>query len=270
MWFRRKKKADPDSALTETLRSLQVLLEDDEGSIEQTPAKQPDSTANKPVPQTVSTETNINRPSQGTPTDKTPPPDAGIQTTSTAAESKVHATSEDPISQQITENGATSAADAQAPRVDRTPGVSESLTGFGSGQSNTEDDLGTPLDTFDNQEVQEESTWVDPFRQEDDASVTEDLVLELDSEDLADQDVEVPAIDTIPVLTNVVFEPVIPQANATKTDTVDREMLLEVCVNDLRERLRQNNLNKMDDEQEQRLRQILTYILGNKSLGHSE
>jgi len=29
MWFRRRKKTDPDEALTETLRSLQTLLEDD-------------------------------------------------------------------------------------------------------------------------------------------------------------------------------------------------------------------------------------------------
>ena len=28
MWFRRKKKTDPDSALSDTLRSLQTLLED--------------------------------------------------------------------------------------------------------------------------------------------------------------------------------------------------------------------------------------------------
>ncbi len=270
MWFRRKKKVDPDSALTETLRSLQVLLEDDQGSIEQTKAKQPKSTVNTPDPQTTQTETNPDLPNQQTPPDEPPLPPANEKATAITAESSVHATSADPVNPKITDNETTSAVSAQVPEVDNTPNVIDPPTSVDKEQQEAEESLLTPFGSPDNHESKEESTWIDPFRQEDDPPVTEDLVLELDSEDLADQDVEVPVIDTIPVLTDVVFEPVTPAANVAKTDTVDREVLLEVCVNDLRERLRQNSLTQMDGEQEERLRQILTYILGNKSTSHTE
>lgn len=267
MWFRRKKKPDPDSALTETLRSLQVLLEDDEGTNAQTPTKQVNANPNESVSQTVQTETNIGSSDQ--PTDGSPSPIAREQSVAIEANSNVHATTEGSVDLNITDNPAPPAVDTQAPWAEATPSVSDPPPNVNNEHEDAEEVLVTPLDKLDDYESEKESTWVDPFRQEGESPVTEDLVLELDSEDLADQDVEVPAIDTIPVLTNVVFEPVASSADATKPDTVDREILLEVCVNDLRERLRQNRLTQMDRKQEERLRHILTHILGNKSTGHS-
>ena len=268
MWFRRKKKPDPDSALTETLRSLQVLLEDDEGTSAQTPAKQVNTNPNKSVSQAVQAETNTGS-DQKTSTGGSPSPIAREQSVVVEANSDVHATSEGSVDQDITDNPAPPAENAEVPRTEARPSVGDPPPEVNNEHEDAEADLITPLDKLDDYENKEESTWVDPFRQEGESPVTEDLVLELDSEDLADQDVEVPAIDTIPVLTKIVFEPVTPTADETKSDTVDREMLLEVCVNDLRERLRQNRLSQMDREQEERLRHILTHILGNKSTDHS-
>lgn len=269
MWFRRKKKADPDSALTETLRSLQVLLEDDEESIQKTASKQTNPTTTKPEPRPIQADNNVKLSKQETSTADSPPV-ADKQMAVNVGESIAPAPSEDVANHELTDNDTTSAENTLTTLEDSMPNGSGSPTCV-EDEQHSKEILSAPLDTHSSkQSTEEESSWVDPFRQEDDAPVVEDLVLELDSEDLADQDIEVPGIDTIPILTNVVFEPVTRSTNATKIDTVDRGMLLEVCVNDLKERLRQNNLTQMDGEQEERLRQILTHILSNKNTSNPE
>ena len=268
MWFRRKKKADPDSALTETLRSLQVLLEDDEESIQKTASKQKNPTTTKPETRLIQADTNVNLPKQQASTAK-PPSVTDKQIAANTGESIAPAPSKDVTNHDLTDNDVTSAEDTHGTLGNSMPSGNGSPA-FIEDEQHSKEILSAPLGTHSsNQTTEEESSWVDPFREEDDAPV-EDLVLELDSEDLADQDIEVPAIDTIPILTNVVFEPIARPTNAAKTDTVDREMLLEVCVNDLKERLRQNNLTQIDGEQEERLRQILTHILSNKSISNPE
>lgn len=271
MWFKRKKKADPDSALTETLRSLQVLLEDEDASSQRLAPKATKATpaeSEPPKAQTGAAESSFAKETQ---TDKGTP--------SHASDSPDLVATETQAVQDIAQNGKPIQNDATSGASPSTPIDEGFQSNTGDLSNNVEspertaspnEDLGALADAPNEQDISEESLWVDPFRQEEDLPVSGDLVLEIDGKDLADDDIVVPAIDTIPVLTDIVYEPIAPSVNTTTTEIVNREALLELCVNDLRERLRQNNLVSMDTDQEQKLRQILTSILGSKSTSKPE
>ena len=272
MWFRRKKKADPDSALTETLRSLQVLLEDEDASSEHIVSKTPKPTSEK-SDSTEQPSAKISSSTQQTPKESDTPLDTNKSVDPIAHEPPSQSAIEGTSNDKPVQNNPVSSTSAPAPTndtimsndIDRIDNVNseDAIQESHEGQDSLAD---VPV----KEETTEDSSWVDPFRQEDDSEVPDDIVLEIDGEDLAGNDIVVPAIDTIPVLNNVVFEPVEPSVNTTKTEIADREALLELCINDLRERIRQNDLAPMDSDQEQMLRQILTLVLSSKGTSGPE
>lgn len=257
MWFRRKKKSEPDSALTETLRSLQVLLEDENSSnqrAEPTITKptegqsiaHPDFTFKDPVDEKNPT------PSEG-----------GDQRNLVQEENRAQMPIEGKADVATYENGATltsSGEEITSQQVD--PG--ETNGGVESGDSETqavsgETDFWAGLPS--EKESKEKKPWVDPFHSDDESQVPQDLVVELLHEDIPQDDIVIPAIDTIPVLTNVVYVPAVNAADRQVATTGTLAELIDASVNDLQNKLEQHNLTPMDSAQQTTLRRTLTQIL---------
>lgn len=225
MWFKRKRESDPDSALTETLRSLQSLLEDEP----------PDSNRLEPK---------LQGPAPADPDQPPPRPDPAH----TAAEPRSPA--DDGVIEERDES-------IPAPSEDHRNHPIEEVTI----QSNDAEEL----------------SWTDPLAVEFEVNADGEAEPEraapepddrrLDFPDgpaafeLTSQSIDITSIDTIPLLTNVVFEPDLLGKPAAPPGTAGRARALESCIQHLKRQLEQEGLSPIDADQEQRLRAVLASIL---------
>lgn len=225
MWFKRKRKVDPDSALTETLRSLQTLLgeEDDTGA-----RLEPILRAAPPAEQKRAKE---HAPGE-TISDPSPPPPAQAHTEFETAADGSNST---------------------------TTGFEVNFLGTGAGE--------TPMES--------EQDWTDPFQLVDDQDTIELTTLEFSDtgnhdlqllqasqlETVIEPAVGLPALDSIPVLNDIVFEPTTEMPTVPSGHAVVKEAIIETALLDLNRRLEQNNLASMDADQEGKLRRALSSIL---------
>lgn len=250
MWFRRKKKPDPDSTLTETLRSLQTLLENENSSNLSVESKVDRS---EEVQSGTSTEAPPDRDqaaaegsaSEGRSADEDNAPANMQAAVETHQQHPLQVSGEEPAGGQT---GAT--------------GPDEATTSEHGEAQETEEQTDFWADFPIPEKTEENLPWVDPFQSDEGPSPPEELIVELQREDLSQDDIVIPTIDTIPVLTNVVYVP--PQAEAAAVASappMDLTQIIDATVRDLQERLEQHDLDKMDGEQETTLRQALTRIL---------
>lgn len=262
MWFRRKKRPDPDSALTETLRSLQTLLEDENSSnqrleptatqsIEDKSSAHPDFTFPDPV------DKQDTEPAEGedTANPKTGENRAQIPTAGTV-DAEPH--ENEPTLTPLEEESTTESSNPVEMNDEAESDEKEAQ------DASEETDF---WEDFPIKKKPEETLpWVDPFQNNDEPKLPEDLIVELQHEDIAQDDIVIPAIDTIPVLNNVVYVPPDTETDTqVTTPTVDLDQFIDVTVNSLRERIEQNNLSPMDSNQESTLRETLAQILSNKN-----
>ena len=205
MWFRRRRKPDSDNALTETLRSLQTLL--DEG-----PSKQREENNLPPKPPAMP-EAQVADPSLGT--------------TAHSVVSEEHLTWDFDVDMSTEEPAGTPA---------HTP----------------EDESLEPLDDNAATLVLETSE----FRPDESRSAVDNPM-----QDTARDEQDATSTDTIPVLNNVVFMP----AGAHTKPHAHATLLVDLCIEDFRNRLVQHAQPALDPSREKRLRAFLTALLDKKS-----
>ena len=205
MWFRRRRKADSDNALTETLRSLQPLL--DEG-----PSKQREEDSLPPVP-SEKPDPHVAEPSPGS-------------------------TAHSVVSE-------------------------EHLTWDFDVDMSSEEPAGRPVDTPKDESLEPLDDDADTLVLETSEFRSGESLSAVDSrmEDTTRDKPGATFTDTIPVLNNVVFMP----AGAHATAHADRTPLMDLCIEDFRNRLVQHAQPALDPPREQRLRAFLTSLLDRNS-----
>ena len=257
MWFRRKKKPDPDDALTETLRSLQVLLEDEKPSdqILDTKAKESENqsgaTAKSISSRPLDEQVRVSAPGKNA---AAPITDA---TQSASAPKALHANHP---------GKGESSAVASTARAEVEPDRPAQPSAAAPRKEQIASDFLADLPI--EKKTEAPRPWVDPFQSDDEMPPPEELVLELDlpQENTAQDETVIPSIDSIPVLNNVVYEPAKAAADSkTSAQSIDVDQLIAVTVNELQTRLAQQNLPLMDSAQQRTLHQALIDILKKRS-----
>ena len=227
MWFKRKRKSDPDSALTETLRSLQTLLEDeppDSGRVE--PQLQNPTADDPDTPEMPSELTSL-------PFEPQPPAD----------------------------NDA-------APDAGEPPAVETAQMVFADYDSDLYEEIEIPS-TDPHEQAWTDTLEVDdgeaepPRTQELETAGLHHTPAEPLAEELTGESLDIPSIDTIPVLTNIVYEPGAAGDPATvpESGTASEVNIIDAYVELLAQRLESDGLASMDARQEQSLRDVLVSIL---------
>lgn len=250
MWFRRKRKSDPDSALTETLRSLQTLLEDDPGTIDRaTPSPRPPAEARETSPQPTA--------AQATGLEPGPAVDATDPELSVGGEPEL-----DPfalLDLPMPDAGEMELDPFAQPRGPEVP--VDSPPGPGT-RNEVEDRDPEPvsLPSLHNNEQ-----WA-PVAEAAEPPMTEETIEDIDLESV---DTEPragdnpPFSDAIPLLTNVVYEPGPdePPAAFTTAQVDHASDIVDQIVLHLVRRLQEEGLPEMDAEQERTLRALLVSIV---------
>ena len=260
MWFRRKKKPDPDNALNETLRSLQNLLEEDNSSDQRSEPKAAksaeDSHSDFNFPDLLSEQ-------------EIEPGKEGNSAGPTTEENQVRNPITDPVDDMFYE-GEEAVSPAEENEIEDSndsTDLSDSIepNGHQTEVPNSLMDFYPDLSMVEGSE--EKQSQIDPFQNEDDQQSAEDLIVELHNEDITQDDIVIPAIDTIPVLNNVVYIPPEVEADTTVTSTaIDLDQLIDETVEELRARLEEYDLNAINRDEELALRRTLTQILNNKNI----
>lgn len=224
MWFRRRRKADSDDALTETLRSLQTLLDE-------RPTKQREEDSLPPVP-SEKPEPHVADPSSGS--------------TAHSVVSEEHLTWDfdvDLSTEELDGSPPDSAGDESPEPLNddgETLVVEISDNGPGESEPVVNSDIEYSNGKLSNGKLSNEE---DAIQEKPDAT----------------------AIDTIPVLNNVVFMPTAastPRSGAHTAHThAAAQPLVELCIDDFRKRLAQHARPALDLSGEQRLRTFLTLLL---------
>jgi hypothetical protein len=223
MWFRRRRKAGSDDALTESLRSLQTLLDD-------RPTKQREEDSLPPVP-SEKPEPHVADPSPGSTAHSVVSEehltwDFDVDLSTEELDGSPPDSAGDESPEPLNDDGETLVVEIS----DNGPGESEPVVGSDIKYSNGE---------FSNGKV--------AIQGKPDAT----------------------AIDTIPVLNNVVFMPTTASTPRSGAHTAPAhthahaaaQPLVELCIDDFRKRLTQHDLPALDLSGEQRLRTFLTLLL---------
>lgn len=235
MWFRRRRKADSDDALTESLRSLQTLLDD-------RPTKQREEDSLPPVP-SEKPEPDVADPSPGSTAHSVVSEehltwDFDVDLSTEELDGSPPDSAGDESPEPLNDDGETLVVEIS----DNSPGESEPVVGSGIEYSNGKYSNGE----FSNGEFSNEEVAI---QEKPDAT----------------------AIDTIPVLNNVVFMPTAASTPRSGAHTAPAhththahaaaQPLVELCIDDFRKRLTQHDLPALDLSGEQRLRTFLTLLL---------
>jgi hypothetical protein len=221
MWFRRRRKADSDDALTETLRSLQTLL-DERPTKQREEDSLPPVASEKPEPHVADPSPSATAHSVVSEEHLTWDFDVDLSTEELDGSPPDSAGDESP--EPLNDDGEILVVEIS----DNSPGESEPVVGNDIKYSNGK---------FSNEEV--------AIQEKPDAT----------------------AIDTIPVLYNVVFMPTAASTPRSGAHTAPAhthaaaQPLVELCIDDFRKRLAQHARPALDLSGEQRLRTFLTLLL---------
>lgn len=260
MWFRRKKKPDPDSALTETLRSLQVLLEDENSSELRKESEV------KPAQDQIAADTDLSSKQPSSEQGKLPAA-VEINADENRSQAKMEGSLDDKQSEREFYLNSSTAGPGKKRTDAHAPTETSQAVAVEHPAINDTADLRTESPT--EKKSEKAPPWVDPFKSDDEQARPEEFILELPQEDLAQDNIVIPAIDTIPVLNNVVYEPAELKADAISTSSAELNRLIDSAVKNLKAGLAQLNLPTMDEAQEKTLRQTLANILSTKNIGTS-
>ena len=239
MWFRRKKKTDPDSALSETLRSLQTLLEN-EDSVENEQRVAPKM------------EPNVGR------------FDPPMEQSDTASVPALH-------SQRAN-------SDTSKPRLSST-GIPQRKSGTGSANQAQPEPTGTQVESSDERQKKPNAAEasVGPFEIDIDDDLFEDPGLKLQG--YPDPDDSPTLDSSIPTLQNVVHIPSRDALNDAMGpgpelhDSTHRhtgmsnveiavvQIVIDECMAYLSQRLAERKLASLSEDQEEELREVLAAIL---------
>ena len=222
MWFKRKAKTDPDSALTETLRSLQTLLEDEprrEATAESTPVARDLGTDAEPNPAPIQEQDELQA-------------DPGAASADDGSATDSEAASPALFELELNHD------DPQLSAAEDSPQQTDLLQ---AGEDTESEAPSFEFIGLRNEDVPAE----DEPRLED-----------------QDEQIEKPVTaDSIPILNNVVFEPAVADPVDTEQHVTDTAVLIEESVQDLNRRLKRYDLTPLDADQEQELRRSLDTIL---------